>query len=675
MGPRPPVFHHVPKPISVIEFKDALDAICRPRFPTAVWGRQRWPALAVSGGVDSMALAFLWSKIQRVFPTYKVADYPIGPVHAVIVDHCLREGSDIESLNVQRELNKLGFKAIRTTLNWKNYRREDMDPHELPNAESLARTLRYQQISKTCREHHVASLFMAHHQDDQYETLLMRFISGHGYRGLLGMKEANDVPECHGLYRANKSGLLEDQRSPNPYLNFNPSVRTMRLLRKLLREDKLAEDHPLFTAWKSIDAAHFHGYIPRRREPGIPYLTPLECEDGGITVYRPLLEFDKDRLIATCEANKIPWFEDPTNQDETMTMRNAIRHLIGNYTLPEALQKPAILDMSRRARRRVDLEEAEARRLLIREAVIRDFDSTTGTLIVEMPKFIKRRGNRLHDKARIEARKPHQRLIATLAIRNLIDFVTPNENLPPLGNLERVTHRLFPELDPEQPPPHPTAFSIGGVLFNPSVTSSSIKWFLSRAPYQSNQKLPEHWMDWRDVVTVKPLKKKFEKDPQWSGWRKFPSPRLWDGRFWVQLHSLAPERYHILPFRPEHAKAFRNDLPKEKRERLELILKHYAPGKIRYTLPGVYKAEVDGPRIKSPTVSMTLLALPTLGIHLPGLKKWFDYEVSYKKVDLSLLGLRKRGAREPLWGFRAAFSRSRKIRKKRLLRVNPIEAN
>jgi tRNA(Ile)-lysidine synthase len=39
MTTAPRVFHHVPRPISLSEFKDAVEAACRPRFPTARFAR------------------------------------------------------------------------------------------------------------------------------------------------------------------------------------------------------------------------------------------------------------------------------------------------------------------------------------------------------------------------------------------------------------------------------------------------------------------------------------------------------------------------------------------------------------------------------------------------------------------------------------------------------------
>lgn len=658
------VFHRVPKPVSIIEFKDALDAICRPRFPAAVWGRTRWPALAISGGVDSMALAFLFSKFQKMFPNYTIADYPSSRAHAIVVDHGLREGSDLESMKVLRQLNRLGLNGIRNVLKWKDVREAGMEPHDLSNIESEARTRRYQQLGMTCRQRFVSSIFLAHHRDDQYETVLMRLLSGHGYRGLQGMREANDIPECYGMHNTHKSGLLDDQKSPHPYLSFKPSVKVLRSLRHRLKDDKRGEEDQVPIAWKSIDSMHFHGYIPHEREPGVPYLTPLQCEDGGVTVYRPLLEFDKDRLIATCEANDVSWSEDKTNSDKTLTMRNAVRHMVQHHTLPAALQKPAILSLARSAKRRVDLEDSEANRLLIREAIIREFDPCSGTLIIQPPTLNRKRRprNRLYDRARAEARKPRQKLIAALAIRKMIDFITPNENLPPIGNLDNVVLLLFPELGRAHTASPSTSFSLGGVLFDPIKGSSPAKWFLSRAPYPSKQPVPEEWIDWREGITAT---RRFEKDPNWSGWRRFPTARLWDGRYWIQIQSLLPDRFYIRPFVPEHAKPFRAALTPDQRERLEAILKHYAPGKVRFTLPGIYMAEMEGSFPHAPVKKLTLVALPTLNIHLPGSKKWLKYEVSYKKIDLSLLGRRRRGAKKRLIGFQPTCSQSRRVRNRR----------
>ncbi|KIK94290.1 hypothetical protein PAXRUDRAFT_828154 [Paxillus rubicundulus Ve08.2h10] len=47
-------------------------------------------------------------------------------------------------------------------------------------------------------------------------------------------------------------------------------------------------------------------------------------------IVRPLLHFQKDRILATCEANALDYINDPTNFQPELTLRNAIRHIINN---------------------------------------------------------------------------------------------------------------------------------------------------------------------------------------------------------------------------------------------------------------------------------------------------------------------------------------------------------
>ncbi|KAF8912022.1 PP-loop family-domain-containing protein [Gymnopilus junonius] len=45
-------------------------------------------------------------------------------------------------------------------------------------------------------------------------------------------------------------------------------------------------------------------------------------------IVRPLLSVGKDRILATCEENKLDYVNDPTNFQPQLTIRNAIRHVI-----------------------------------------------------------------------------------------------------------------------------------------------------------------------------------------------------------------------------------------------------------------------------------------------------------------------------------------------------------
>jgi tRNA(Ile)-lysidine synthase len=111
-------------------------------------------------------------------------------------------------------------------------------------------------------------------------------------------------------------------------------------------------------------------------------------------------------------------------------------------------------------------------------------------------------------------------------------------------------------------------------------------------------------------------------------------------------------KFHVLPFLPSSAKPFRMALPPKERSNFEKVLKHYAPRKVRYSLPALYSVEESNDGEDS-TQIMTLLALPTLGIHVPGLERWVKYEARYKNIDNTLLGSVKKNQRS-----KAALSRS-----------------
>ncbi|KAG9256693.1 uncharacterized protein F5Z01DRAFT_680063 [Emericellopsis atlantica] len=631
----------VTKPVSALEFKDALDAACRPQFPTATWYRDRPLALAVSGGLDSMALTHLAVELSRTVPQFRVAGYPVTSVVGLIVDHGLREGSAEEAMKVAAAIRDIGAAPTIRTLKWGQLVRHGIVPADLSNVESMARKLRYWYLGKILRNLGAPVLLLGHHEDDQYETVLMRLLGGHSYRGLRGMQPMNDMPETHGLYGVHKSGLIADQQSTRPSVRFRPTQREQKRLRNIFREEH--RKVPVDTSTRQpVGISAFHDNVYLGDDPRVPYLTPVHTEGGGKCVIRPLLGFSKDRLRATLEARGISWFEDHTNADQTLTMRNAVRHIVRNHTLPRALQKESILALSQKARRRVEHEEAEARRLLTRHGVAKNFDPCAGTLIIDLPSMRPKRRKK-HDRlfgARAEARKPRQKLIAALALRQLIDFVTPETNLPPPSAMGNVVMRLFPELRPssDPAPPRPTAFGIAGVLFEPIVRPDSVRWFLSRAPYTSKQNLPNFLYDWRIAGEAPPTPEQKAACPPAPpspprGWHSMKMRRLWDGRFWFSIDSTVKERFHVRPYDTTHARAFKRRLLPHQLARMEELLKHYAPGKVRTTLPALYLADHDAPMTRESVGNLTLIGLPTMRIQLPGTEEWVRCHCTYKKVD------------------------------------------
>ncbi|KAI0914630.1 hypothetical protein F4823DRAFT_636107 [Ustulina deusta] len=693
MGTLSHVLHTGARPISVHEFAEALRAVAPPRFPAARQNIRRSVGVAVSGGVDSMALVYLCTRLKMSDPGFKIADNPVSNFRATVVDHQLREGSKEEAGAVRSAVRRIGMSCDICRISWPTTGAlgQYKHPKDLPNFESVARVFRYRKLGRVCSSRRSASLLVAHHEDDQYETVLMRLLQGHGVRGLRGMKAASDIPECEGLHGAHQSGYVDDQREARPFYNTVLSRRQYRRLRRELRSsiDRQMNDRelrePIIDRLDDFEELYpmmddFEELYQTNRVATLD-LASIDVEDGGVMVYRPLLGFSKDRLIATCEANKIPWWEDRTNQDPTLTMRNAVRHMYKNYTLPVALQKPSILALSRRCEQDARALEAEANRLLA-QTIIHDVEPNVGTASVQFPEYSLSRFPRdMSSPSRRGARIRRQREVAGFLIRRIIALVTPEAQTIPLAGLQNVISRLFPALsnspDGRSIAEPPKAFVIAGVHFVPIHPSSpsdkgvpsqraakSLAWYLSRTPYPSDQPIPRYRAPyWSMRANFGGFS---EANSKWSAWMRWG---LWDGRFWIHIRHRLPYRVILQPFERSHAKAFRESLPPKDRDHLAALLKRYAPGKTRYTLPALYLEEdLDLDNMKprryyplspahvwkyydseatadstsdhpsTPDVSkMKLIALPSLNIQIPHLERWLEFEIRYRRIDRATL--------------------------------------
>lgn len=125
--------------------------------------------VAVSGGGDSMALLVL---------LHRFAARNGCILKAVTVDHALRAGSDEEARTVAAFCTRLG--VPHTTLRW-----SDWDGSG--NLQDAARRARYRLIAEWASSAGVDAVALAHTQEDQAETVLMRLSRAAGVDGLSAM--------------------------------------------------------------------------------------------------------------------------------------------------------------------------------------------------------------------------------------------------------------------------------------------------------------------------------------------------------------------------------------------------------------------------------------------------------------------------------------------------------
>lgn len=202
-----------PAPVSAEEFSARLDRLLEPGCgPVAV---------AVSGGADSTALLHLadaWARARA------------RPILVYTVDHRLRP----EAADEARRVAGLAAAHGRThrTLAW-----EADKP--ATGLQAAARTARYRLLLAACRRDRVAALLLAHHLDDQAETLLHRIDRGTGPDGMAAMLPArglDGVLLLRPLLDLPKSRLLATCRAAGLGWSEDPSNTDHRFVRTGLRE-------------------------------------------------------------------------------------------------------------------------------------------------------------------------------------------------------------------------------------------------------------------------------------------------------------------------------------------------------------------------------------------------------------------------------------------------------
>ena len=154
--------------------------------------------VAVSGGPDSLALAFLaqiYSIKRKLVPKF------------FIVDHKLRTESTKEAKVVKDLLKQILITP--EILTWKGKK-----PSK--NIQSLARKKRYELIYKRCDKYKINNILIGHHQDDLFENFFIRLLRGSGLKGLISLDKENKIGDKNLL-----RPLLDQKKEDLVFLSKN----------------------------------------------------------------------------------------------------------------------------------------------------------------------------------------------------------------------------------------------------------------------------------------------------------------------------------------------------------------------------------------------------------------------------------------------------------------------
>ncbi|UNM06357.1 MAG: tRNA lysidine(34) synthetase TilS [Holosporaceae bacterium] len=180
-------------------------------------------AVAVSGGMDSLALTFLaeaWVRKQN------------GKLTLFHVNHGLRKASTEEAEKVSKWMKSRGHTVH--VLSW--------NPSEQPTTriQERARHARYNLLDRACQKHNILHLLTGHHKDDDIETFLMRKEKKSSDYGLAGMSRLTYLAHCRllrpllSISKKNLETVIED----HPYIE-DPSNKNTSFKRAALREQGL----------------------------------------------------------------------------------------------------------------------------------------------------------------------------------------------------------------------------------------------------------------------------------------------------------------------------------------------------------------------------------------------------------------------------------------------------
>ena len=383
-----------------------------------------------------------------------------------------------------------------------------------------------------------------------------RMTQGYLGFGLVGIKDKGGIPECEGIYGAQSSHWHVDTI-----------------------EDGVARDDYGWHNESTAQVEETKGHI-------------MPTAPAGIDIYRPLLPFCKKQLMQTCMENDVPWVEDKTNQDTTLTARNTIRSLLKSDLLPESLRARRLLQLKQVSRDAIELFDDNVASL-ISATSITHFDMRTGTLGICLP---------MRQLRRLKKEEPplFGRLLPAY-LETFIRVVSPHQDVD-----IKWSHVLGQQLLDDTVTQR---FNMGGLLCTPSGVAD--QYDLRTLTLQRESPRRGHPLS----ECIWPPSTGVENDSK-------NSHQLWDGRFWIEVRSES-----ATPVICRHlTRSDLNDLQaadqRSWRKLLSQLLHGHNCSLVLETLPVLLDHS-----------SGELLALPTLGLNAVGMSKYsMSYKTEYKNL-------------------------------------------
>lgn len=504
-------------------------------------------------------------------PLYAYSQYPRtkAAVQAFIVDHKLRANSTEEASNVAAELARLRIASEILELDWSQHG----DPASLSNFESVARMLRFRALGLACARNEINTLLVAHHSDDQAETALSRIHNHYLGTGLAGIRMVTPIPECRDLY-----GVA--QGFGGSATDYNATARS----------------------------------------------STMAITGPGIHVGRPLLSCEKSQLIALCQNSGVNWFEDPTNADRTLTVRNTVRHLQKTEDLPIALRTIRLCSLVQKVSEKRDVEQNAATDIFNSMRV--EMHPRLGMAYVEL------------QRETMLAISAAPGIVKSYLLREMLMLVNPTATID-LDQLNLAVESVFPSKEVAEDLAAPARimnlFQVAGVQISRIAASKSVV-----SPFLVLQRANPYAVERQtSAVHLWPL----PPDPHHVQ-SDIHLWRLWDHRYWIRVRppnssEECNTQISVRMLDSDTLARLREELPLKARISLGRVLR-YAPGDVRFTMPAIFMTQ-NVISADASSATEKLVVLPSVNWKASGWvhesvdsddKSW-RWDIRYKHVDLS----------------------------------------
>jgi len=178
---------------------EVVEKVRRLGLQEKLWTRQSSVVVAVSGGIDSMALLHILSCLAHEEELNLIVAH---------VNHGFREEESLQEAELVKTFaTQLGLPFEYTELQMPQY----LELHQV-NSQAASRERRYDFFFRIAERYNAQSIALAHHADDLAETVLMNVIRGTGLTGLSGIvikRSEKNMELIRPLLRMKKDTIIQ----------------------------------------------------------------------------------------------------------------------------------------------------------------------------------------------------------------------------------------------------------------------------------------------------------------------------------------------------------------------------------------------------------------------------------------------------------------------------------